>query len=243
MRKFDEFFKVCKNVIFERARFNLRCQAEGESIEQFITCLYSLAESCEFAALKDELIRERIVVGIRDKALSERMQVDTHLTLDKAKREARQREAVQEQQGLLESDRGKTVDAVRQTNRSSWKPTSKANKTLPGGNSKPKSNRCQRCGKGPHSKQSCPASVCHSCKKKGHFSSMCYSKTISNVITSNNDELNDDLDISYLNNKHGIVVDGVEVPFKIDTGAEVTVVTESISNKVNKTLKPTQRWT
>ena len=132
-RVVSEFFKVRKNVIFERARFNLRCQAEGESIEQFITSLYSLAQSCEFAALKDELIRDRIVIGIRDKALSERMQVDAHLTLDKAKREAQQREAVQEQQGLLESDRGKTVDAVRRTNCSSWKPTSKANKTLPGG--------------------------------------------------------------------------------------------------------------
>ena len=87
IEKFDKFFKVRKNIIFELARFNLRCQGEGESIEQFITSWYSLAESCEFGALKDELIRDRIVVGIRDKALSERMQVDPNLTLNKAKRE------------------------------------------------------------------------------------------------------------------------------------------------------------
>ena len=77
--------KFERNIIFERAQFYLRCQGEGESIEQFITSLYSLAELCEFGALKDELIRDRIVISIRDKALFEWMQVDPNLTLDKAK--------------------------------------------------------------------------------------------------------------------------------------------------------------
>ena len=35
--------------------------------------------------LKEEMIRDRIVVGIRDQALSERLQVDPALTLEKAK--------------------------------------------------------------------------------------------------------------------------------------------------------------
>ncbi len=37
MEKFDAHFKVRRNVIFERARFNRRSQREGESIEQYIT--------------------------------------------------------------------------------------------------------------------------------------------------------------------------------------------------------------
>ena len=64
IEKFDTFFKVRKNIIFERARFNRCCQTEGELIEQFITTVYSLAENCELGALTDELIRDRIVVGI-----------------------------------------------------------------------------------------------------------------------------------------------------------------------------------
>ena len=44
--KFDAFFQVRKNVIFERAKFNRRVQLEGESVEQFITALYALAETC-----------------------------------------------------------------------------------------------------------------------------------------------------------------------------------------------------
>ena len=34
--------------IFKYARFNNRCQADGESVEQFITSMYNLADSYEF---------------------------------------------------------------------------------------------------------------------------------------------------------------------------------------------------
>ena len=37
--KLDSFFQVRKNVIFERARFNRRCQKQDEPVDQFITCL------------------------------------------------------------------------------------------------------------------------------------------------------------------------------------------------------------
>ena len=79
--KFDGFFKARKNIIFERARFNRRSQGTDESVEQFITALYSLAENCEYGALRDEMIRDRIVVGIRDRSLSERLQLNADLTL------------------------------------------------------------------------------------------------------------------------------------------------------------------
>ena len=99
--KFDAFFKVRKNIIFERARFNGRSQREGESVEQFITSLYSLAEYCEYGEMKDEMIRNRIVVGIHDRALSEQLQLDAELMLEKAKKRVRQREAIQEQRVTL----------------------------------------------------------------------------------------------------------------------------------------------
>ena len=71
LAKFDAHFRVRKNIIFERARFNRRIQEEDESVDQFITNLYSLADNCEFGNMKDELIRDRLVVGIRDVTLSE----------------------------------------------------------------------------------------------------------------------------------------------------------------------------
>ena len=56
LSKFDTFFQVHKNVIFERAQFNCRNQLETKSAEQFITALYSLVENCEFQDLKEAMI-------------------------------------------------------------------------------------------------------------------------------------------------------------------------------------------
>ena len=61
--KFEAHFVVKRNVIFERAKFNLRSQQDGESVDNFITDLYCLPEYCEFGTLRDSLIRDRIVVG------------------------------------------------------------------------------------------------------------------------------------------------------------------------------------
>ncbi len=43
---FEKHF-VCKhNVIYERAKFNKRCQEPGESAEMFVTAVHKLAENC-----------------------------------------------------------------------------------------------------------------------------------------------------------------------------------------------------
>ena len=47
------------------------------------------------------MIRDRLVVGIRDKAISEILQLEAGLTLERAKVMLRQREAVHEQQQVL----------------------------------------------------------------------------------------------------------------------------------------------
>ena len=90
--------KVRKNIIFERARFNCRTQEDDESVDQFIMSFYSLAENCEFGPMKDELVWDCIIIGIKDVTLSERLQTDKTLMLDKAKKLALQKEAVREQQ-------------------------------------------------------------------------------------------------------------------------------------------------
>ena len=100
--RFESHFIVKRNIIFERAKFNHRSQQEGESVETFITDLHCLAEHCEFGVLKDELIRDKIVVGLKDKKLSEKLQLDSKLTLEKAVTQARQSEAVKKQQGILQ---------------------------------------------------------------------------------------------------------------------------------------------
>ena len=73
--KFEEYFVKRRNVIYERAKFNRRRQEQGESVDVFITSLYSLAEHCGYGLLHDEMIRDRIVVGIIDSRLSEKLQI------------------------------------------------------------------------------------------------------------------------------------------------------------------------
>ena len=60
-QKFDEFFQVRRNVIFERARFNRRNQLEGEPAEKYIMELYHLTENCEYGDLTSQMIRDRLV--------------------------------------------------------------------------------------------------------------------------------------------------------------------------------------
>ena len=72
-------------MIIEHVKFNEHFQLPGEPVEQFDASLYNLAVDCNFGELKDKLIRDRIVVGIRDVSLSERLQMDPELMLEKGK--------------------------------------------------------------------------------------------------------------------------------------------------------------
>ena len=57
IKAYNDFAQVRKNVIFEKARFNCRCQALGESVKRFITSLYALEGNGDYGDLKDQMIR------------------------------------------------------------------------------------------------------------------------------------------------------------------------------------------
>ena len=59
-------------------------------MENFITDLYRLAEFCEYESLRDEMIRDRLVVGLSNDKLSEKLQMNSGLTLEEAVQQARQ---------------------------------------------------------------------------------------------------------------------------------------------------------
>ena len=45
---------------------NQRKQEEGELVNDIVTALYCLSDHCQYAKLRDEMIRDRIVVRLRD---------------------------------------------------------------------------------------------------------------------------------------------------------------------------------
>ncbi|XP_061920402.1 uncharacterized protein K02A2.6-like [Entelurus aequoreus] len=239
------FFVVKKNVIYERAKFNMRKQKEGESVDSFVTALYALAEHCSYGMLHNELIRDRLVVGLQDKGLSERMQLDADLTLDKAIRMARQSEEVKRQQSTLRGDTtrleasdAKSVDRVFKSNFKSAKnkpqyadsPKYKPHSTQYS-KDKGAQSLCQNCGSSPsHPKSDCPANdvKCHACGRRGHYKRVCKSKSVHEV---EEDEEEIFLGSVTEDGDPWMVKIGIRessVTFKIDTGADVTVLPHSV---------------
>lgn len=74
----------------------------GKSVKCFIMALLCLAEHCGYGALHDEMVRDRLVVDVRDKHLSEQM--DPELTLHKAVTKVKQSELVKKQQEMLKTN-------------------------------------------------------------------------------------------------------------------------------------------
>ena len=109
---------------------------------------------------------DRLVVGIRDCLLSERLQTDASLMLEKAKTVIRLREAVQEQQLIL--FQGENVDQRSAINYVKGKlfPRHRAAPHRPPAlrpsqqvASHRYSSECSQCGKGTHPRHQCPANL------------------------------------------------------------------------------------
>jgi len=89
MSMFDQHFEPFKNVIYERVKFNSITQGNN-TIHQFITELQPQAANCEYGAVRDDLIRDRIVIGVNDSKLSEYLIDLKDLTLLKCIQKAKQ---------------------------------------------------------------------------------------------------------------------------------------------------------
>ena len=67
IKEFDNYAVGETNETYERYIFNRREQKEGEPIDRYVAELRTLAQSCNFCTShQDSLIRDRIVLGIRD---------------------------------------------------------------------------------------------------------------------------------------------------------------------------------
>lgn len=162
-------FIVKRNVIYDRAIFNRRSQGETESVDEYITDLYRLAEPCEYGVLKEDFIRDRLVVGLRDIKLSERMQLISDLTLEIAVRIAKQSEQIKRQLPVLHNDMKTNIDRIhsrKQRKQESFNRKSEKNKAFKENRykrEKTTSMSCRKCGGGPHPGRECPASkvACH----------------------------------------------------------------------------------
>ena len=107
--------KKRRNIIYDRAKFNSRTQQEGESVEDFIHSVQALAQHCSYGTLHDQMVRDRIVVGIRDSLLSQKLQMEADLTLEKVTKMVRESEAIKKQQKTIRDklDEAAELDSIR----------------------------------------------------------------------------------------------------------------------------------
>ena len=161
-----EHFRPQKHFLFERFKFNSANQTESETVDQYVIRLRQLAESCEYEALKEGLIRDRLVMGTndistRDRLLKERPVPDLNKCVDFL----RATELSKAHRGQLRGIEEKTenVHATRQ-----FKQKHKAQNNSV--------NDCKYCGKGhPRDKEKCPAygKTCKKCGKSNHLATVC----------------------------------------------------------------------
>ncbi|CAK1554171.1 unnamed protein product [Leptosia nina] len=84
LKKFDAYFDTKGNITLTRYKFFTRVQEDGESIQQYVTALRLISKYCNFACLEEELIKDRIVCGVRNHAIRDRLLRCEDLSLDKA---------------------------------------------------------------------------------------------------------------------------------------------------------------
>ena len=82
--KFGTYCKPKQNITVERYRFNTRVQEASKTIDQYVTELKLIAKNCGYGELEDQLIRDRIVCGIKSEKVKQRLLHAEDLTLDKA---------------------------------------------------------------------------------------------------------------------------------------------------------------
>uniref|UniRef100_A0A146M274 RNA-directed DNA polymerase n=1 Tax=Lygus hesperus TaxID=30085 RepID=A0A146M274_LYGHE len=80
----DAYFSPAVNIIYERYIFGSAVQGASESIDQYVARLRNLVSTCSYGSLEGEMIRDRLVLGIRDEATKKQLICDAKLTLDTA---------------------------------------------------------------------------------------------------------------------------------------------------------------
>lgn len=236
--KFEDYCNPRKYVTFERYKFFTYAQGPTETIDQYVTELKVRSKSCEFGALNESLIKDRIVCGIISNQVRERLLREPDLNLKKAVDICRAAEVSKAQMKSFTEE--EKVHAVK-------KKTVHTDKQF-----KSRTINCKYCGS-VHEPRKCPAfgKSCKKCNKKNHFAKVCRSQSASNwkfdqkkkvhtIEDSDTDSDNEFLVNTVANaskkDKDWIVKTSINnkfVNFKIDTGSQCNILSKSLYDKIS----------
>ena len=218
IEKLKEFAKGTVNETLERHTFNSRYQQEGELFDDFLTDIKTLSKNCNFCVTcHDGLIRDRIVQGIRDSSVRQKLLSEEKLALKKAEEICRAREKAN--QGLKQLKRNTAVEEneiarlshhMHNTRFDSRGGARRRNNnysnTPPTNNSSPRNQEprpCKFCvGIHQWGRQFCSAwqNRCTDCNQLNHSkgSVLCKKRLVNNVNDNKDSNYEDDDDVNFL---------------------------------------------
>lgn len=272
MEAFEAHMDPKKNLVVERFKFNSRVQYPHESFDIFLTDLKRLLKNCEFKDQAESLLRDRIVLGIADKSVQERLLRDPDLPLDQTLKLCRASELGRLQAEAIKAENNISLDGVRSyqsrpsgsSNYVHDRPSASGkkyqeNKELrntkfsPGNRPKSFTSEsakqgsnfylCLKCNR-THGPVNCPAygKKCNNCHKYNHFAVGCKikncrgAKGLQECVNEPDLILDSISTVAALKNEwlHPLQVEGIEMNFKVDTGAEVNVIPSNVLNQIKQ---------
>lgn len=264
LQKFEDHFAPKRNESFTRWNF-FRLKQGTETFDEFLTEIKTKVQGCNFADLSDGLLRDKIVYGIRNDSVREKLLAEEDLTLEKAIQICKISEQASKQLEEFknpkpEVDRVDRVNSKKNLEKCKQSGSARNNR----GGFKNENFDCQRCGK-KHGVKSCPAynKRCRKCHKVGHFFNFCKSKNI-NVVDdlenknfkrnssddcSNESESKLYLDAIHLNCKvysveddwcETVKIGNKSLTVKLDTGAQCNVLSYNLAKELNVPIVKTK---
>src|SRR5688572_12718766 len=169
---FETFCVGSVNVTYQRYLFYQRVQEPNERFDTFLGEIRRMAKTCKFEAMEESMIRDRVVVGIKDDATRHKLLQIRDLTLSKAIDVCKASESAGQQLRAMTAQ-----DQVQALYHASGTRSRRPRQTAPDP-PKVSLNRCKYCDRRHEPRRElCPAygQTCRRCKKKSQFESVCQS--------------------------------------------------------------------
>ena len=252
VEKVQTHFNPRPSPIVQRFKFNSRSQQAGETLAAYVAELRRLSEHCDYGDELEEMLRDRLVCGIADKRYQQRLLGEVDLTFDKAFKMAQAMELAERDSQQLkpaEITPIQKIDDQRYTRHTGQKVATSQ-------------NTCHRCGGRGHTPWNCRFRTvfCHACGRQGHLSKVCHSKMKDRAATSESKPVHSTEEVVSTIESHEyslypvsdekgpaiqtiVSINGKPIQMEVDTGAAVTIVSESLWAEIWKphpapSLKP-----
>ena len=182
------------NVVAERYKFRQRAQRPGETAQDYVAALRELAVTCNFGAMRDEMIRDQLVEKTTSDKIRENLFMEENLTLARAIQVATRIEEAMKGAKAVTASASPTptsddnnVSAVQKNKYKKYKPANTSSMKGATDSTKPK-RYCYRCGSSAHKAnyENCPAlgKTCNACNRDNHFAKVCTQRLINEVCNS-----------------------------------------------------------